>query len=93
MSFNTPDEVVDEVELIQASPTLVRVSLQNCREVTVSLRDVAPFGEKEVLDDVGIQPSNNTELLPEENLNNSQSSSDKFVTDSLAENESVNISE
>ena len=33
------------------------------------------------------------ELLPEENLNNSQSSSDKVVTDSLAENEPENISE
>ena len=87
------DPLVDEVELIQVSPTLARVSLQNGREVTVPLRDVAPFGEKEVLDDVGIQLSNNTELLPEENLNNSQSSSDKFVTDSSAENEPVNISE
>ena len=71
------DPLVDEVELIQASPTHARVRLQNGREVTVSLRDVAPFGEKEVINDVGLQPSNNTELLPEENLNNSQSSSDK----------------
>ena len=67
--------------------------LQNGREVTVSLRDVAPFGEKEVINDVGLQPSNNTELLPEENLNNSQSSSDKVVTDSSAENEPENIPE
>ena len=54
---------------------------------------MAPFGEKEVLDDVGLQPSNNTELLPEENVNNLQSSSDKVVTDSSAKNEPVNISE
>ena len=87
------DPLVDEVKLIQASPTHARVRLQNGREVTVSLRDVAPFGEKEVLDDVGLQPSNNTELLPEENLNNSQSSYDKVVTDSSAENEPENISE
>ena len=65
------DPLVDEVELIQASPSHAHVRLQSGREVTVSLRDVAPFGEKEVLDDVGLQPSNNTELLPEENLNNS----------------------
>ena len=87
------DPLVDEVELIQASPTHARVRLQNGWEVTVSLRDVAPFGEKKVINDVGLQPSNNTELLPEENLNNSQSSSDKFVTDSSAENELVNVSE
>ena len=67
--------------------------LQNGREVTVSLRDVAPFGEKEVINDVGLQPSNNTELLPEENLNKSQSSSDKVVTDTSAENEPENIFE
>ena len=47
--------LVDEVELIQASPSHAHVRLQNGREVTVSLRDVAPFGEKEVLDDVGLQ--------------------------------------
>ena len=59
------DPLVDEVELIQAFPTHARVRLQNGREVTVSLRDVAPFGEKEVINDVGLQPSNNTELLPD----------------------------
>ena len=52
-----------------------------------------PFREKEVINDVGLQPSNNTELLSEENLNNSQSSSDKVVTDSSAENEPENIPE
>ena len=67
--------------------------LQNSREVTVSLRDMAAFGEKEILDDVGLKPLNNTELLPEKNSNNFQSSSDKVVTDSSAENESVNVSE
>ena len=87
------DILVDEVELIQASPTRARVRLQNGREVTVSLRDVAPFGEKEILNDIGLQPLNNTELLPEENSNNSQSSSDKVLTDSSAENEPVNVSE
>ena len=87
------DPLVDEVELIQASPTHAHVRLQNGREVTVSLRDVAPFGEKEILDDVGLQPLNNTEVLPKENLNNSQSSSDKVVTDSSAENEPKNNSE
>ena len=54
---------------------------------------MAPFEEKEVINDVGLQPSNNTELLPEENLNKSQSSSDKVVTDSSAKNEPENISE
>ena len=87
------DPLVDEVELIQASPTHARVRLQNGREVTVSLRDVAPFGEKEVINDIGLQPSNNTELLLEENLNNSQFLSDKVVTDSSAENEQENIPE
>ena len=84
---------VRKVELIQASPTHACVRLQNGQEVTVSLQDVAPSGEKKVLDDIGLQPLNNTELLPEENLNNSQSSSDKVVTDSSAKNEPVNISE
>ena len=70
-----------------------RVRLQNGREVTVSLRDMVPFEEKEILDDVGLQPLNNTELLLEENSNSSQSSSDKVVKDSSAENESVKVSE
>ena len=87
------DPLVDKVELIQASLTHARVRWQNGQEVTVSLRDTSPFGEKEILDDVGLQPLNNTELLPEENSNNSQSSSDKVVTDSSAENEPVNVSE
>ena len=87
------DPLVDEVELIQASSSLAHVRLQNGREVTILLRDVAPFREKEIIDDVGLQPLNNTELLPEENLNNSQSSSDKVVTDSSAKNEPVNVSE
>ena len=67
--------------------------LQNDCKVIVSLQDVAPFGEKEILDNVCLKPLNNNELLPEENLNNSQSSSDKVVTDSSAENEPVNVSE
>ena len=87
------DPLVDKVELIQAFLTHARLRWQNGREVTVSLRDASPFGEKEILDDVGLQPLNNTELLPEENSNNSQSSSDTVVTDSSAENEPVNVSE
>ena len=85
--------LVDKVELIQASLTHARLRWQNGREVTVSLRDASPFGEKEILDDVGLQPLNNTELLREENSNNSQSSSDTVVTDSSAENEPANVSE
>ena len=65
------DPLVDKVELTQASLTHARVRWQNSQEVTVSLRDVSPFGEKEIFDDVGLQPLNNTELLPEENSNNS----------------------
>ena len=87
------DPLVDKVELIQASPSHAHVRLQNGREVTVSLRDMAPFGEKEILDDVGLQLLNNTELLPEENVNNFKSLSDKVVTDSSAENKLVNVSE
>ena len=52
-----------------------------------------PSEKKEVINDVGLQPSNNTELLPEKNLNKSQSSLDKIVTDTSAENEPENISE
>ena len=49
--------------------------------------------EKEILDDIDLQPLNNNKLLPEENLNNSQSPSKEVMTDSLVENESVNVSE
>ena len=87
------DPLVDKVELNQASPSHARVRLQNGWKVTVSLRDVAPLGEKKILDDVGLQRSSINELLPEENSNNSQSPSEKVVTDSLVENESVNVSE
>ena len=48
------DPLVDKVELIQASPSHACVRLQNGREVAVSLRDVAPFGEKEILHDIGL---------------------------------------
>ena len=87
---NKYDPLVDEVEPIRASSSHARVRLQCGRKVTVLLRDVAPFREKEILDDVHLQPMNNNKLLPEENSNNSQSPSEEVVTDSLAKNESVN---
>ena len=42
------DPYVDEVELIHAIPFYARVQMQSGREATVSLRDIAPVGEKRV---------------------------------------------
>ena len=41
------DPLADEVELIQASPSHAGVRLQNGREVTISMRDVVPLGERD----------------------------------------------
>ena len=38
--------LVNQVELIHATPSYARVRLANGREVTVSPRDVAPIGDK-----------------------------------------------
>ena len=40
------EPLVDQVELIHATPSYARVRLANSREVSVSLRDVAPVGDK-----------------------------------------------
>jgi len=37
------EPIVDELELIHASPSYADVRLQNNRETTVSLRDIAPI--------------------------------------------------
>ena len=42
------DPYVDEVELIHATSSYARVRMQSGREATVSLRDIAPVGEKKV---------------------------------------------
>ena len=45
---STYDPYVDEVELIHAIPSYARVRMQSGREATMSLRDIAPVGEKRV---------------------------------------------
>ena len=42
------DPCVNEVELIHATPSCARVRMQSGREATVSLRDIAPVGEKRI---------------------------------------------
>ena len=44
------EPIVDEVELIHATPSYARVRMPNGGETTVSLRDVAPGGNRRVLE-------------------------------------------
>ena len=66
--------------------------LQNGREVTILLRDLALFGEKN-FNDVGLEPLNHNEQVPKENLNNFLSPAEEVMTESSAEDESINFSE
>ena len=63
------NSLVDKIELIQVSSSHASVRLQNVWEVTVSLRSVTPFGGKEILDDVDLEPFNSNKQLFEENSN------------------------
>ena len=40
------ESIFEEVELIQATPSYARVRMAHGRKATVSLRDVAPIGDR-----------------------------------------------
>ena len=64
MSKNEP--LVDEVELVHATPNYARVRLPSVRETPVSLRDVAPSGSRHhadpLLSDLSEPPQNHTDI-------------------------------
>ena len=51
------DPVVETAELIEANPEYAFIRLQNGHETTASLRDLAPCGAHEVVDDSGSSTS------------------------------------
>ena len=63
-SKNEP--LVDEVELVHATPNYARVRLPSGRETTVSMRDVAPCGSRldadPLLSDLSEPPHNHTDI-------------------------------
>ena len=57
---------MDEVDLLDANPYYAQVRLRNGRETTVSLCQLAPVGETNVLPEINDQEHDNVEItLPE----------------------------
>ena len=81
------EPLVDEVELIQATPNYARVRLPNGHEKTVTLRDIAPVSEKQYYVHDNFQSerltSNETEIQgqPEENSSSTPSLEDQQNND------------
>ena len=57
---------MDEVDLLDANPHFVLVLLRNGRETTVSLRQLAPVGETNVLPDINDYEQDNVEITQPE---------------------------
>ena len=83
------EPLVDEVELIHATPNYARVRLPNGHEKTVILRDIAPVSEKQHYVNDNFQSerltSNETEIQgqPEENSSSTPSLKDQQNNDNL----------
>ena len=60
------DPLVDEVDLLDANPHYAHVRLRNGRETTVSLRQLAPVGETNVLPDINNYEQDNVEITQPE---------------------------
>jgi hypothetical protein len=58
------DQLVDEVELIEANPQYAHVRDRNGREITVSLRDLAPCGTRNTEKSSKIQNTHNSDSDP-----------------------------
>ena len=84
------EPLVDQVELIHATPSYARVRLANGREVTVSLRDVAPVGDKSLINR-SVSKNDDDEVISNEICNDDSVSVDR--SEIVTECSDMNVTE